>query len=84
MYIAFNLSSGETATGSSAGCREFQACSLDELEEKIRDAYRMMLEEQEAAPVTGSIETRRSKFRREAPRICAGARTRGLRARANG
>jgi predicted RNase H-like HicB family nuclease len=35
-----------------------QGKSLDELEENIRDAYRMMLDEQEAVPVTGSIETK--------------------------
>jgi predicted RNase H-like HicB family nuclease len=31
---------------------------LEELEENIRDAYRMLLEEQEAAPVAGTVESK--------------------------
>jgi len=35
-----------------------QGATLEELEENIRDAYRMMLEEQESVPVRGSVETK--------------------------
>jgi predicted RNase H-like HicB family nuclease len=35
-----------------------QGETLEELEENIRDAYRMMLNDQETLPVAGSIETK--------------------------
>jgi predicted RNase H-like HicB family nuclease len=35
-----------------------QGATLPELEENIRDAYRMMLEEQEAAPVSVLVTTK--------------------------
>ena len=35
-----------------------QQPTLEELEENVRDAYRMMLEEQEAAPVQGTVESK--------------------------
>jgi predicted RNase H-like HicB family nuclease len=35
-----------------------QGSTLEELEENVRDAYRMMIAEQEAAPVEGTIESK--------------------------
>jgi predicted RNase H-like HicB family nuclease len=35
-----------------------QGTTLEELEENIRDAYRMMLDEQDPIPVAGSVETK--------------------------
>ena len=35
-----------------------QGATLEELEENIRDAYRMMIEEQEPAPISGLVETK--------------------------
>ena len=35
-----------------------QGATLDELEENIRDAYRMMLDEQEAPPPDRSVQTK--------------------------
>ena len=38
-----------------------QGANLEELEENVRDAYRMMIEEQEAAPVEGTLESRETE-----------------------
>ena len=35
-----------------------QGETLEELEENVRDAYRMMLEEQEAVPIPGSVQSK--------------------------
>ena len=35
-----------------------QGATLEELEENIRDAYQLMLEEQTQAPVTAPVETK--------------------------
>jgi predicted RNase H-like HicB family nuclease len=35
-----------------------QGATIEELEENIRDAYRMMLDEQEAAPANQTVETK--------------------------
>ena len=35
-----------------------QGATLQELEENVRDAYRMMLEEQEAAPIEAAVESK--------------------------
>ena len=35
-----------------------QGTTLEELEENIRDAYRMMLDEQDPIPVAASVETK--------------------------
>ncbi|MBI4903714.1 MAG: type II toxin-antitoxin system HicB family antitoxin [Acidobacteria bacterium] len=35
-----------------------QGATLEELAENVRDAYRMMLEEQEAVPTAGPIESK--------------------------
>jgi predicted RNase H-like HicB family nuclease len=35
-----------------------QGATLEELEENVRDAYRMMLEEQEAVPISGSVQSK--------------------------
>jgi len=35
-----------------------QGRTLEELEENVRDAYRMMLEEQEAVPISGSVQSK--------------------------
>jgi predicted RNase H-like HicB family nuclease len=35
-----------------------QGAKIEELEDNIRDAYQMMLDEHNAAPVTGAIETK--------------------------
>jgi predicted RNase H-like HicB family nuclease len=35
-----------------------QGKTLEQLEENIRDAYRVMVDEQETAPVQGSVETK--------------------------
>jgi predicted RNase H-like HicB family nuclease len=35
-----------------------QGATIEELEENIRDAYRMMVDEQETAPVRGEVETK--------------------------
>ena len=35
-----------------------QGKTLEELEENVRDAYRMMLEEQEAVPISGSVQSK--------------------------
>ena len=39
-----------------------QGATLEELEENIRDAYRMMLDEQEAASLTGTVETKETEL----------------------
>ncbi len=35
-----------------------QGATLDELEENIREAYRMMLDEQEEPPANGAVQTK--------------------------
>ena len=35
-----------------------QGATLDELEENIRDAYRMMVEEQDPCPISASVGTK--------------------------
>jgi predicted RNase H-like HicB family nuclease len=35
-----------------------QGATLEELEQNIRDAYRMMIDEQESVPVAGSVNTK--------------------------
>ena len=35
-----------------------QGATLEELEENVRDAYRMMLEEQASAPIEGAVQSK--------------------------
>jgi predicted RNase H-like HicB family nuclease len=35
-----------------------QGATLDELEENIRDAYQLMMEEQSQAPISAPVETK--------------------------
>ena len=35
-----------------------QGATLEELEDNVRDAYRMMIEEQEAVPVEGAVHSK--------------------------
>jgi hypothetical protein len=50
------------ASGSLAAFRRYRGlqpgATLEELEENVRDADRMMLEEQEAAPIPGSVQSK--------------------------
>jgi len=40
-----------------------QGASLDELEENIRDAYRLRLDEQSPAPISAAVETKEIELR---------------------
>jgi len=48
-----------------------QGATLEELEENIRDAYRMMLDEQATASLTGLLRRKKPNLQREASRILA-------------